>query len=284
MGLNTSVRIAPMSLVLMRSSRFNNMQPGTLKAAFLFGILYNLTVPTISLGTAIVLIRTPTEIVVASDGKAILGTKAGDSSIATCKIHKLKSAIYFVIAGASDDTMFGGSYNIANEIQKSASTKYSMTETVEAAKPAIETALVKHLTNRRDRNVEYFRSNFYRMRLIEIAFFSTVGEVPRVHKMTFRAHEEPTGIRVEFHQEECPGNCTTPERAVYFVGEAKAMQNYVSRTSFDRHEQLTTTAEKILNIAIEANPQAIGPPVAVVRVHGQTASWIKSGHCESISP
>lgn len=236
--------------------------------------------------TAISVIRTPDEIVAAADSKQIFESlKTGtEISLNSCKIHKIRDNFYFARAGygglvdrtgkAAANLSRGRFVNVEPLILSSHQSHLSIRENVDGFERSIPSFLSEILDQRKRDNPEHFKRNFYRLVRSEVVFFGVEGGIMVVHPIEFRAHDTVLTIKVTHKRRHCPGECD-PVLESFLFGQREAMEKYRNETTFNKDAGLAKYSEALVDAAIAAKPETVGPPVDILHITRQGTSWAK---------
>ena len=245
-----------------------------------------LLVPQYLGATAIVLMRTPDEIVAAADSKEIIDVLVPGfvSSRNVCKIHKIRDRFYFAVAGyrgvvnpltgTAAKRPRGEISTVEDAVFGSYKANLSTQENVDLWQQSITSFLMKSLDERRREIPEYFKRNFSILSTTDVVFFGIENEAIAVHHLQFRAQDEPQ-IKILATRWMCPGDCQDSTLVPIFMGESYAMESHWTERRLNLDDRLSKTAEALVDAAIEANPKGVGGPIDILRITREKSSWIK---------
>jgi hypothetical protein len=237
--------------------------------------------------TAIALIRTPDEIVAATDSKQTIDVLLPGfvSTRDVCKIHKIRDHFYFAVAGyrgvvdpltgKAVDVPLGGISTVEQVVLRSHKADLSIRENVDVFQRSIVSFLIKNLGERQRDNPEHFKRNFSILSKSDVVFFGIEHEVMVVHHLQFRARDEPQ-VTIIATRWICPGDCEDPTLVPFFLGERDAMETkYLTETRFNKDDGLPKNAEALVDAAIATNPKGVGGPIDILRITREESSWIR---------
>ena len=95
-----------------------------------------------------------------------------------------------------------------------------------------------------------------------------------VHPIEFRAHDTGSTIKVTHKRRNCPGDCD-PVLEPFLFGQREAMDKYRNERTLNKDAGLAKYAEALIDAAIAAKPEAVGPPVDILHITRQGTSWPK---------
>lgn len=226
-------------------------------------------------GTTIVIVRTPTELVVGADSKRVL---AADKTItkSACKIVQVGD-LFFAVAGIAEDTETG--FSVASVAARAA----EFPGTIRSKVKSFENSIVGPLRS----TVEKFRHdypNLYPRQFgpganpLMIAFFGLEGTTPvllfRAFKITSYG-SQPAVITID--RRDCPGDCITGEDSLV-LGKGDAIRRFMMENP--THLKTTNLVEAVrhlIEIEIEANPDEVDAPIDILRIDRSGSSWTVAG-------
>jgi len=246
----------------------------TLLPILLFSLFSDFLMAESITGTAIVIIRTDDEIVVAADSRAISERYPDWKPVTTniCKIHKLHDTFYFATAGFRSD--FTGTFNVVTAIRKSHNESRSISQTVEASEAFIRSSFLETLNKHKRENPENFKKNFARSSVVDLAFVGVEHGSMVVYIRRLRAQDDVAGLSVNVHPETCPGHCRTPNEILMIGDGWRAMNEYVRQLDPKTPARLAEVAKNAVSAAI-AKSQTVGLPIDILRIDRRGSSWIE---------
>jgi hypothetical protein len=235
--------------------------------------------------TAIALIRTPDEIVVAADSKQTVDVLLPGfvSSRDVCKIHKIRDHFYFAAAGYRGVVDYvtgkaagasqGGIFTVEYAVLRSYRADLSIRENVGVFERSIASFLTQSLGERQRQSPEYFKRNFSILSISDVVFFGIEDEVLVVYQLLFRAQAEPQ-VTITPTRWTCPGDCQDSEVVPVFLGETDAMQTkYLTEMRSDKDDGLAKKAAALVDAAIATNPKTVGGAIDILRITREKSSW-----------
>lgn len=238
-----------------------------------FGLSIDLLTADCLFGTAIVVVRTYDQIIAAADSKTIVDRYPDWQPVETtaCKLQKLDDRVYFATAGFQFDST--RAFDLATAIRKFHKPSAPVSQTVEAAEPFIRASFREALNRLKQEHLESFKRNFLRYSVVDFVLFgidrgSTVAYVRRL-----RAQDDFIGLSVGVYQENLSSPLREP-RQITMIGEFAAINDYVKGPGANPRLTDIEVAKNAVSAAI-ANTQTAGPPIDILRIDRQGASWIE---------
>jgi predicted RNase H-like HicB family nuclease len=236
-----------------------------------------------SWATAIVLVRTAKEIVIAADSRATAFIRRKEriepefSSV--CKIGGTGN-FYFAVSGhAIDLSQPANLYNSYAVGERFAfREKGSLPEKVNGFEEAIRKTLTGNLTAMRQNNRWQFDGWSNQPSVVDIVLFGIEKKVATVYRLTFaivpntsQLREEP--IKLKVNREVCGKGC---ELALFVVemGEYAAIDRLLTATPDYWQGNLIAKVQELIELEIK-DAIVVGPPIDIFRLTTKGPEWIQ---------
>jgi len=224
--------------------------------------------------TSVVVVRTAKEIAIAADSERVVMSPGGASANEICKIRR-EGHIYFSLAEVIKDSATGfDAYRTASDAAGGAA---SVQDAADAFQRAINPYLVPTLKSVRQNYPAYYQATIHNGSLLDAMFFGVEQRVPIVVMMTFAVFDwnasDPLIVptRAVHHE-------TGAEVQILWIGSIAP----IMATMRDQGWRQAIAglpppqaAFALVNIALQANPEVIAPPIDVLEVKGDHARWIR---------
>jgi hypothetical protein len=225
----------------------------------------------LSVGTAIVVVRAWNQIIAAADSKTIVDRYPDWKPIeaTACKLQKLDDRVYFATAGFQFDST--GMFDVAMTIRKSYKTSAPVSQTLEAA--TLKSSFREALNRLKEEDPANFKKNFPPYSVVDLVLFGIDRGSTVVYTRRLRAHHYFMGLSVAVYPENFFAS-SREFRQIEMIGEFAVLQTYVKGPG--SHTRLTDVeiARNAVSAAISTT-QTAGPPIDILRIDRQGASWIE---------
>lgn len=224
--------------------------------------------------TSVVVVRTAKEIGIAADSERVVMGPGGTSANAICKIRRV-GHIYFSLASVIYDSATGfDAYRAATDAARESA---SVQDAADAFQEAIAPYLAPTLRSVRQNYPAYYQGIIRDGSLLDAMFFGVEQKVPVVVLMTFAVFDR-----------NAPDPIIVPTRAVHDETGAEVEILWIGSITpilTTMHDQgwrqmiaglpPPQAAFSLVNIAMQANPTMIAPPIDVLEIKGSHAHWIR---------
>lgn len=220
--------------------------------------------------TSVVALWTPGEIVVGADSKTITGRGAGRS---TCKIAQLEDSFFFAAAGLNTEPKTG--FELGRIVRQAFEQPGTMREKVDDFESLVDaplTAALQRLKREEPAFYEHYLEN--KGQVLQVVFFGLEDGSPELFLRTFEVELVSGNVTVVMERNECTAS-TCPNTMVFLLGYSGAASAFVASHRDFWRNGLAPAAEQLVNLEIAEVPQFVGPPVDILRVNRQGASWVK---------
>lgn len=239
-------------------------------------------------GTAVFIIRTPSEIAAASDSKTT--NDDGSSASPMCKIRQFGHM--FVSVNGTVKSLVT-SYDMFAILTKIDSRGGSFEDKLVAFEREAKSEITDHVRRMRAEAPDLFQEVAARKSFADANFFGLLNGRLILYNRKFLIRKplsDDVNIDIERHQ--CPGIADCPSGfAVLDVGPAEYKERI--RKEFPGFPNLTNlmdVARRFVEMQIDDNVRGVGPPIDVLRVTKTGACWYKHENdkeregCETVVP
>lgn len=227
-------------------------------------------------GTAIVAVRTPNEVVVAADSKA---TYAGTTQTEShCKINQ-EGNIFFTSAKlVGDDKNKFSAANIARQAIRQGGT---LRDILIRFEKMVAVPLYNFSFSIKENNLDLYYQISGGESVLDVVFCGIENNSPLLMYRTFMPAfppDEPSlqGERGEIRNDDKP--------AFICLGHTRPLGPFLqTHPDYLRRVGLVNAVRNLIQIAIDDDPKFVGPPITILRVDRRRATWIqKSPACPPI--
>jgi hypothetical protein len=221
-------------------------------------------------GTAIVGLRAPRGFVIAADSKPTYMGPGRKGPPTVCKIFQF-GALYFSVEGLAEDSRrnFSPERIVANNFSFADSLAHNMDVLEKLLSESLKTTMERMKTEDLDTFAFNHKPGSDTMAIIA---GEMVGGSPQMSGRGFTYQERSPNITIK--RSDCPGeDCPTGTR-YFFAGESDVAQPMA--TDFFRSiapRDPVADARSMVEVEIKAHPKTVGPPITVLRVDENGASW-----------
>jgi hypothetical protein len=230
-----------------------------------------LCVPTV-FATTVIGIKTPFGFVIAVDSKPTYRGPGNKGPAVVCKIVQ-SGPLYFAIAGLAGDRDRG--FLPDRIVASNFSTADSLARNIERIDRAISDALIIEMKRLKTEAPDEFA---YNQRpggeTLMIIAGEMVNGTPHMFGRGFRYIDNTMTVAIS--RKSCPGDCANGAY-FFFAGETDVAQRTLPEFSQDgaAHDPVTD-ARKLVEVEIQASPENVGPPITILRVDKDSASWVSN--------
>ena len=232
----------------------------------LFGALF-LALPI--LGTTIVLIRTPDQVVVAADSVGTFVAPGGMTKVeSVCKVYQIEEQ-YFVVGNFVNDARngFGVPVLVRNAWRKGDGAQ----KNVEAARDAILAEFRSRPLYAREIVQESNKTKYPPDNVITtVVFFGLHEKIPFVRGWAFELNQESGEITAT--EDACPGpNCPNGVR-LFWVGQHANIQKLVAGGF---RGAPVDTARSLVQAEIDNHAPGVGGPIDIIEISTGGSRWVQ---------
>lgn len=223
--------------------------------------------------TTIVVIRTPTEVVIAADSAAtIQGDGLPTVTELACKIYQLDTNLFFAVSGLVNDRLTG--LNIPKIVASDSHGGGSIAARLSRVESDVQTALLRELPQLKARDPAGYAKLIRSKGAVSVMFAGMDNGVPTARSFSVGLALSQEGvIEANILRESCPGNCRNGVRAFWF-GEGRAIERL--RTGGGMPElSMPELARHLVQIEIDARTPSVGGPVDVLRILPAGPVWVQ---------
>ncbi len=230
--------------------------------------------------TTVVAIRREGKIVLAADSKRIQGKGFGVEAVKVCKVQR-SGNILFAFAGITNDGLSGFSTSKIALKGKAKTIQLRAAEFVETAKgPLLRAAQRAHREASEAEYRQYFGLN--NTTILEAIFVSMENHAAAYQYIQFKKVEDALGnpIQIDTEIQSCPGNSCGKTQLVPmgYRDEATAKYGGMIAQGWGPDDDVPF-ARRWVEAEISAQPDEVGPPVAIVVMDDAGVHWIDKGEC-----
>jgi hypothetical protein len=225
-----------------------------------------------AMGTTIVVIRTPQEVVIAADSAA---TFQGDGRpVATgtvCKIYRVNDSLFFAVSGLVNDSRTGFSIP---EIVASGSAGGSIAEKLATMERAVQGAVLRELPRVKERDPAGYATLMGSKGAVTVTLGGIDAGAPIVTGFSLGLAASPNGsIETNILRDSCPGNCASGVR-VFWFGEVAAVERLRASGRLPALA-MPELARYLVQAEIDAGAPGVGGPVDVLRILPSGPVWLQ---------
>lgn len=233
---------------------------------------------TFSHGTAVFVIRTPNEIVVAADSRSVSGNDTPDPE-PICKIRRFSDA-YIVVNGISKDTPSG--YDVFSSLNVASQRKGLLADKIAAFEPLVKRPLEKALNRLKREEPIAFKRNAIEIAPLGINFFGLERGVLVLYNRRFVVSLLPNNeVSVNIERHGCPSADCPDGIAFVTVGAAEFKERFARENPNFLKGDLVEAARKFVQMQIDTKVVDVGPPIDILQITKRGAKWIqKKPECE----
>ena len=227
-------------------------------------------------GTAIATIRTPEQIVVASDSREV-GASGAAHDDTVCKIRTLGSA-FVAVHGLNRDKKTG--LNVFDAIGQASAVAGSIKDRAAWLESRLREPLTRALQRIRDKDAAEFRAMLSQTDPLGIIIFGFENSIAVMSYRRFVVRNPGNSqVVLDVERTDCPGPQCPNDRAVdIFVGiGADAFKR--SRPGYLKMD-LADVARDYVQSCIDSNRIDFGPPINVLKVSRYGVEWINRTGCQ----
>ena len=231
-----------------------------------------------SLATTIAVLKTPSQIVAGADSMGLFVTGKERISNRFCKIHRVND--FFIASAGLYDTRAGQRLNITEIVRSVTKKGDPLAAAVNRSSSAIGSALSQFLADSRQDEALY---NLLLRGNVVTFFFGLEDAKPALYmnRTVIAAREDSSAPSVESTQENCGALCIPSDRHPYLMHTpSQAMDDFQSKNPDLMQDDPMAFVRSIIFADIAANKNRSGPPVDILRIDQNGATWIdKKPHC-----
>jgi hypothetical protein len=223
--------------------------------------------------TTVVIIRTPQEVVIATDSAStIRGDGLPVTSRTVCKIYQADTRLFFAVSGLVNDFVSG--FNIPKLIASVIREGGSMTARLSRVERQVEAAVLSELPRLKERDPDGYAKVINSAGAVTVGLVGTDGGVPAAAIFSVGLVVSPDGaIRTKILRDTCPGNCPSGVRAFWF-GEGGAIERLRASGRLPQLE-MPELARYLVQVEIDSGAPSVGGPVDVLRILPAGPIWIR---------
>ena len=219
-------------------------------------------------GATIILMRTTDGILLAADGKVV---RQGSNPPPQCKIHQY-GKVFVAIAGISKSENVG--LDTERIVRTAVAAKGPLLSKMDSFTVAARKYLLAEIEYQKKTNLAAFERAYLGKRVLDVTFASIEGPKPEAVVETFFLDGAGT-----LHDLRSP----LADHRVLVTGMSSAIKSYTDQNS-GWYDQLgaETAIRNFMSLEIARESTEVGPPVSILKLDADGASWIEAGACPAI--
>jgi Proteasome subunit len=233
--------------------------------------------------TTIVVIRTPSEVVIAADSFATIRADAGSSSTeSVCKIYQLNSKLFFAVSGLVNDGLTG--FSIPDVVASASRIGDGVSAKMDEAERRVRAAVLRELPRVKERDPAGYAKLIHAKGAVTVMFAGIDAGIPAAASFSLGLELSSTGfIEVNVIHDSCPANCPSGTRAFWF-GEGAVIER-LRATGGLPSLPMPELARYLVQAEIDAGAPSAGGPVDVLRILPGGPVWLrKKQSCPAALP
>ncbi|MBO9682802.1 MAG: hypothetical protein J7502_09090 [Flavisolibacter sp.] len=223
-------------------------------------------------GTAAFIIRTPKQIVVAVDSRAV-DANYNITSDSVCKIGKF-GTMYYVVNGLSSQSNV---FNVFHLLQKAQECKGSVYDKINSFEQLVKAPLVKALTNLKNDTATFNEVTKSRSQL-GVNFFGIRNDTLVLINRGFKMIDDKDSIDLDIERNECPGNCDSI--AYILVGSNEFNNRFSLRYPRFWERNLVEMAKTYVQMQIDEKVPAVGGEIQTIQITLNSTNWSAKNNCK----
>ncbi len=220
--------------------------------------------------TLVIVIQTPTSIFIGADSKLVTSDRS--KTRFTCKIG-IQKDVYWGEAGLTEipETNFNVHEIISNAMSD---TSNSVSSRISGFRLTISSALLDIANYVKRRDISEFTRNFVQSPALETVFIYFINGTSHVYNLNFSAFPDDT-TRLKYTESDF--TAVSGEAHILKLG----VHQYIDHLIIPPNLTYAQAIQYALNTAIQAHPDDLGPPIALVEINQDGPHWISEGLCGS---
>lgn len=255
----------------------NRAIPTIFSLAFLFsGALFSVS------ATTIVVARSANEIVIGADSK-VTDTYGNEVASQVCKIQQFGN-LFVAFEGLLRDKATG--FSVPDIAQRAFEVKpeASAVDRVNILTGYLTSELFIELPRVRNNSAEEFHTKLEGQTFLRVVIAGFDRGRPVVFVRQFRTTFFARGIGVTVIPDDCLADCKG-DVVTRFLGETDAIDGLPEETEGFWKDGLAAGVQRLIETEVEARSEYVGPPIDLLRIDAQGASWIqKKPGCAALKP
>jgi hypothetical protein len=226
-----------------------------------------------SRATTIVAIRTPAEVVIATDSAA---TIEGDGVPATtktvCKIYQVNTSLFFAVSGLVNDPRTG--FSVTNIVRSDCQGVDKISAKLSRIERDVQTALLRELPQVRDRDPTGYAKLSNSKGAVSVMLAGIDGGLPVATSFSLGLAASPEGsIKISILTDSCPGNCPNGVRA-FWLGDGAEIDSLRADRKLPTLS-MPDLARYLVQVEIDAGVPTVHGPVDVLRILPSGPIWVQ---------
>lgn len=225
-----------------------------------------------AIGTIIIAIRTPAEIVVAADSMGTFFRKGPELTKPVCKIFTVADAA-FAVSGLTKNTARG--FDAETLVARVLARRHSISEAADQVEADLRTRITHELEQQKQNEPDVFAKSMggedgY---VTSVLIAALEGDILVAVGIGFKAATGTSrGITVSSSRLACPGDCPAGV-FMFYLGDRRPIDRYFREHGSDFAMSPAAAAPFFVQLVIEAGSPGVGPPIDVLVISKQGVSW-----------
>lgn len=229
--------------------------------------------PQSTMGTVIVAIRTPEELIVGADSKRQREKNGTMFSERVCKIRRVDDSLFFAKAGYESFGLVGRIVveDTLKEVHKKGQT---ISQTMKGFETVMKGRLLTTVGRMKQDHYNVYQRNLSKY-LIQLLLFGIENSTPVWHYLNLQAFDSPLeGLRIVPDRRICPGNCIDGEPVS--IGEAGEIGKFrMEHPKFSQQQSKPEVIRHLMQIAFKAHPESVEPPIDIFQLTKKETEWVQ---------
>jgi len=226
--------------------------------------------------TALVAVKTPTEVVIGADSLAIISFPgSGPRRIPFCKIRRIGS-IVFALSSNLDQLAATDFYEFSIA-EQAVSSSHSVAQAVDAFAARIQGPLHRALVASRKSAPDAYRRVIESGQALTIIFAGYEKSMPVACSLTYLVEPD---AKLTLHTDRSYSCHPNRKSEVFFSAPTDAMvRNFKSNPDSFKRTPVAESIRNYISIAIAEKPDLVGPPIVIIRIDKSGIHWVDMGAC-----
>jgi hypothetical protein len=223
--------------------------------------------------TTIVVIRTPLEVIVATDSQGTFEGNGGPANTKpVCKIYEGTNGTFFAASGIINDPI--SSFSISDLVMQGSQGSLKISDKAKHVGEVIEKALLKELPPLQARDPVGYEKMVKDKSAVAVVFVGLEGPSPIAVGFSIGLTISPQGtIQTHLNTDSCPGSCPGGTK-LFWLGESDLIKKLISEHKMPAMEP-AALARFLVQVEIDGGVAGVGGPIDVLRITSNGPSWIQ---------
>lgn len=216
--------------------------------------------------TSIVLIRSPHGVILGADSKETWHGEEGEG--AGCKIHQVDHAVFFAHGGFTYDR--ARQFSLDELVERAERLGSTFDTVVQEAETSVASALSTELESLSSQDPDALKYFLGLQAVSSLFFVAAENGMTRTAIRQFTPDSTPP-FRITVRRIDCPGRDCPKGTGAWWMGKVRLSDLR------NKHMNAEEAAEAYLNQEVKEEPDKVGPPITILRVTDDGASWVRNG-------